>query len=149
MRIGELARATGETVKTIRYWSDLGLLDATRDPGSGYRRYGAHATERVRFLRSAQRLGLALADVKELLRARDVGSAPPCKEALALLRDRRDEVRRRIASLRALDRELTARLTRAATTTTVPCDRDCVHLVDAPSALAEGSRLPPSRTPAR
>ena len=38
MRIGELALATGESVRTLRYWADAGLLDAARTE-SGYRAF--------------------------------------------------------------------------------------------------------------
>ncbi|MBI0447287.1 MerR family DNA-binding transcriptional regulator, partial [Deinococcus sp. DB0503] len=45
LSIGQLATETGERVKTLRYWTDLGLLQHERKE-SGYRMYTADSTER-------------------------------------------------------------------------------------------------------
>ncbi|MEU1185292.1 MerR family transcriptional regulator [Streptomyces sp. NPDC005820] len=65
--IGELARATGLTVRTIRYWSDEGVLTpATRSAG-GYRLYDAGSAARLELIRTLRELGLGLADVRRVL----------------------------------------------------------------------------------
>ncbi len=59
LSIGSLAGRTGETIKTLRYWTDLGLLEAERGE-NGYRYYAEDMAERSTFIRSAQALGFTL-----------------------------------------------------------------------------------------
>ncbi|MEU8693713.1 MerR family transcriptional regulator [Streptomyces sp. NPDC048665] len=67
LTIGELARATGLTVRTIRYWSDEGVLTpVTRSPG-GYRLYDSEGVARLELIRTLRELGLGLADVRRVL----------------------------------------------------------------------------------
>ena len=67
LSIGELAARTGATVKTVRYYSDRGLLpEAVRSTG-GHRRYGPEAVERLRRVRSLRALGLSLPEASRLL----------------------------------------------------------------------------------
>ncbi len=64
MKIGELAKETGLTAKTIRFYEGIQLLD---DPGrteSGYRQYGAEDVERLEFIKKAKRLGLSLDEIR-------------------------------------------------------------------------------------
>ncbi|MDN3262093.1 MerR family transcriptional regulator [Streptomyces sp. CSDS2] len=65
--IGELARATGTGVRTIRYWSDEGVLTpVTRSPG-GYRLYDAGSAARLELIRTLRELGLGLDEVRPVL----------------------------------------------------------------------------------
>lgn len=67
LTIGELARATGLTVRTIRYWSDEGVLTpVTRSPG-GYRLYDAESAARLELIRTLRELGLGLDAVRRVL----------------------------------------------------------------------------------
>ncbi|GAA0913920.1 MerR family transcriptional regulator [Streptomyces thermoalcalitolerans] len=67
LTIGELARATGLTVRTIRYWSDEGALPpVTRSPG-GYRLYDTASVARLELIRTLRELGLGLDDVRRVL----------------------------------------------------------------------------------
>ncbi|GHG32082.1 MerR family transcriptional regulator [Streptomyces albogriseolus] len=67
LTIGELARATGLSVRTIRYWSDEGALPpATRSAG-GYRLYDAGSFARLELVRTLRELGLGLTDVRRVL----------------------------------------------------------------------------------
>jgi DNA-binding transcriptional MerR regulator len=67
MHIGELARRTGLTVKTVRYYSDLGLVPEAERTLSGYRRYDGAALVRLEFVRTLRELGLDLATVRRIL----------------------------------------------------------------------------------
>lgn len=57
MRIGELARETGKSVPTLRYYEQLGLLPAPDRTESGYRAYLPGMVERVRFIGRARERG--------------------------------------------------------------------------------------------
>ena len=67
MTIGRLAKEAGANVETIRYYQRRGLLDEPQKPAGGHRRYPAAATERIAFIRRAQRLGFSLAEVHSLI----------------------------------------------------------------------------------
>lgn len=65
--IGELARLTGLPVKTVRYYSDIGLApEAERSP-SGYRRYDEAGLARIELVRTLRDLGFDLATIRRLL----------------------------------------------------------------------------------
>ncbi|SCL22741.1 DNA-binding transcriptional regulator, MerR family [Micromonospora inyonensis] len=65
--IGQLADRTGLTVRTIRFWSDEGLLPPTTRSGGGYRLYDAAAVARLDLLRTLRDLGIGLDDVRRIL----------------------------------------------------------------------------------
>ncbi|WP_316781867.1 helix-turn-helix domain-containing protein [Streptomyces sasae] len=65
--IGELAKATGLTVRTIRYWSDEGVLTPVTRSAGGYRLYDAESFARLELIRTLRELGLGLGHVREVL----------------------------------------------------------------------------------
>ena len=65
--IGELSRRTGLPVKTIRFYSDEGLLPPTERTDAGYRLYDTAAMARLELVRTLRELGLGLADVSAAL----------------------------------------------------------------------------------
>ena len=65
--IGELARSTGLTVRTIRYWSDEGVLTPVGRSTGGYRLYDAESAARLELIRTLRELGLGLIDVRRVL----------------------------------------------------------------------------------
>jgi DNA-binding transcriptional MerR regulator len=67
LTIGELARATGLTVRTIRYWSDEGVLPPVSRSTGGYRLYDAESAARLELIRTLRELGLGLDDVRGVL----------------------------------------------------------------------------------
>ncbi|MYS95528.1 MULTISPECIES: MerR family transcriptional regulator [Streptomyces] len=67
LTIGELARVTGLTVRTIRYWSDEGALPPVARSVGGYRLYDAASVARLELIRTLRELGLGLADVRRVL----------------------------------------------------------------------------------
>lgn len=67
LSIGELSRASGVPVKTVRYYSDLGLVpEAGRSPG-GYRRYDSAGLARLELVRALRELGIDLATVRAIV----------------------------------------------------------------------------------
>jgi DNA-binding transcriptional MerR regulator len=65
--IGELARLTGLPVKTVRYYSDIGLAPAAQRSPAGYRRYDQAGLARVELVRTLRDLGLDLATIRRVL----------------------------------------------------------------------------------
>jgi MerR family copper efflux transcriptional regulator len=109
VRIGQLAAQTGYSVRTIRFYEQSGLLPAPSRTPAGYRSYDQEAVTRLRFVRSAQALGLSLAEIAEVLRIRDY-EGPPCSYVAELLDTHIGALDTRIKELTALRDELRARL---------------------------------------
>jgi DNA-binding transcriptional MerR regulator len=79
--IGELSRRTGIPVKTIRYYSEIGLVPETGRTSAGYRRYNEAAVARLELVRTLRDLGLNLAAIRSVgdrqISIEDVASAMP------------------------------------------------------------------------
>ncbi|MGK5730385.1 MerR family transcriptional regulator [Streptomyces sp. URMC 124] len=69
--IGELAERAGATVKTVRFYSDRGLLPEAARSGGGHRRYGPEALDRLRLIRSLRTLDVPVPDVGRVLEQDD------------------------------------------------------------------------------
>jgi DNA-binding transcriptional MerR regulator len=67
LKIGELARQTGLSIKTIRYYESRGLLEQSPRTEGGYRLYGPEEVARLRFVQRAKLLGLTLEEIRELV----------------------------------------------------------------------------------
>jgi DNA-binding transcriptional MerR regulator len=67
LKIGELARQTGLSIKTIRYYERRGLLEQPPRTQGGYHLYGPEEVARFRFVQRAKLLGLTLEEIKELV----------------------------------------------------------------------------------
>ncbi|MEV7771636.1 MerR family transcriptional regulator [Kitasatospora sp. NPDC086791] len=65
--IGDLARRTGLTVKTIRFYADTGLVPPTDRTPAGYRLYDVHALARLDLVRTLRELGLDLPAIRRVL----------------------------------------------------------------------------------
>jgi DNA-binding transcriptional MerR regulator len=70
LTIGELARRAGVPVRTLRFWSDEGLVPVAERSAAGYRLYGTEAIARVDLVRALRELGLGLDAIAEILRRR-------------------------------------------------------------------------------
>lgn len=70
LTIGQLARRSGVPVRTLRFWSDVGVLPETERSGSNYRRYDARAVARLDLVRTLRELGLGLDEVRLVLEER-------------------------------------------------------------------------------
>jgi DNA-binding transcriptional MerR regulator len=105
MKIGELAKATGLTPKTIRYYELHGLIEEPERAESGYRYFGLDDVERLEFIKKAKRLGLSLDEIKDILAIHRQKQAP-CVHVLALLDHKIAEVNEVVENLKAFRQEL-------------------------------------------
>jgi DNA-binding transcriptional MerR regulator len=122
MLISEVARRSGAPPKTLRYYEDFGLLHPERTP-SGYREYDDRVFDRLTFIRSAQALGLSLAEIRGIVTLRDNGEAP-CTHVAELLEKRSAAIARTIRELRRLQTELRVMIARARDFDPSECDPD-------------------------
>jgi len=104
MNIGHAAKETGLSVKTIRYYEDIGLVAANR-ARNGYRDFGSRQITQLRLLAQARHLGFGLEECRQLL---DLNADPQraSRDVQALALRNLDAVRSKIRQLRALEQQL-------------------------------------------
>ncbi|MEJ6784472.1 MerR family transcriptional regulator [Aminobacter sp. Piv2-1] len=103
--IGELARRTGVKVPTIRFYEQIGLIDAPPRTEGNQRRYGKTEVDRLNFIRHARELGFEVDHIRELLAMSQEPQAS-CHQADSIAKSHLREVDRRIEKLQALRVEL-------------------------------------------
>lgn len=105
MKIGELSRATGSPVATIRYYERAGLLPPPARSEGNYRRYDATALARLAFIRRCRSLDMSLDEIRTLLALADAGSSN-CRTADEVIDAHLAHVSERLRELRALQAQL-------------------------------------------
>lgn len=99
--VSKLAERVGTSSDTLRYYERIGLLPEPERTPSGYRLYSEEAVERVLFIKRAQRFGLRLEAIGELLEIRERGLCP-CGHTRHLLERRLGEIDEEMATLTRL-----------------------------------------------
>jgi len=122
LKIGELGQRAGVTAKAIRFYERKGILPRATRAANRYRVYREDAVEMLRFIKQATGLGLTLAEIKDIIGIRQ-GGRPPCTHVHQLLRDKANELDRKLKDLvdvrQRIRRSLTAWARRPRTGTSV------------------------------
>lgn len=103
LTIGAFAKAVGVNVETVRFYQRKGLVPEPDKPYGRVRRYGEAEVARLRFVKSAQRLGFSLDEIIELLRLDD---GTHCEEASHLAEHKLTDVREKLADLKRMEAAL-------------------------------------------
>lgn len=103
--IGELSRQTKVKVPTIRYYEDVGLLEAPERTSGNQRRYDKAGLERLSFIKHARDLGFSIEAISTLIELQEHPDRSCC-EATAIAAAQLAQVRVKIGKLRALEKEL-------------------------------------------
>jgi DNA-binding transcriptional MerR regulator len=111
LTVSALADQAGLSADTVRYYERVGLLPEPARSAAGYRLYDQAAVGRLRLIKGAQRAGLRLREIGELLQVADQGQCP-CGHTEDLLRRRVAEVRGELERLQALEADLVRLLER-------------------------------------
>lgn len=111
MFISELAKKTGLTVHTIRFYEEEGLLDTrhVRRKANNYRTYSQEAIERLKLIKQAQATGFTITELKELAEAYDAGKLSKEQQVVSLRR-KVEAIGRQIADLELLQTTLLNKL---------------------------------------
>ena len=107
MRIGDLAKATGVDIETIRYYEKVGLLPEPGREANGYRTYRQAHLEQLAFIRHCRALDMPLESIRRLLGFVAHPEAE-CGDINQLIEAQLARVRARLNSLRALESQLAA-----------------------------------------
>lgn len=105
LKIGELAKQTNLAVGTLRYYSDMGLLQPVQRGDNGYRYYSQNASKQVEFIKKAQAIGFSLEEIKTILDVRDRGEKP-CSLVQGLLDNKIEQLEIQIKRMSLFKHEL-------------------------------------------
>ncbi len=125
LTIGILAKRSGVSVETIRYYQRRHLLEEPSKPVGGYRRYSLETVKRVRFIKRAQTLGFTLEEISGLL---DLDEREACLETREIAVQKLTSIEEKLSDLSRMKKAL-SRLVRACNTSSVgePCP--IIHLL--------------------
>ena len=105
MRISEVARRSGLTAKTIRYYEGIGLIEPASRGSNGYREYESSSLGHLRFLARARDVGFNLEESRQLLALlRD--STRQSVHARSLVMEKSAQLEQKIEQLRAMQEVL-------------------------------------------
>ena len=108
MRIGELARITGKSVRALHLYEELGLLKPEHRSPGGFRLYHPASAGRVQWINKLQDAGFSLAELKELLKDVELESVAPeaMKRVRGVFEQKLAETRAARARLEKLETDL-------------------------------------------
>ena len=129
LSIGLVARRTGCTVPTIRYYEEIGLLPAATRTDAGQRSYDAAAVRRLTFIRRCRDFGFTIDQVRELVSLADE-SQRPCVEVRDIASSHLTGVRVKLAELHALEASLSRFVVSCNTACAGGAAIDCTILED-------------------
>jgi len=101
--IGQVAKQSGVSVETIRYYEKEGLLEKPERKESGYRQYKREAVDRLSFIQQAKDLGFSLKEIGELL---SIKSDAKCSAVKQLAQNKLDDVEDKIKMLQRMRKSL-------------------------------------------
>ncbi|MFW5830515.1 MAG: MerR family transcriptional regulator [Planctomycetota bacterium] len=110
LTIGDLARAAGVGISTVRHYERQGLLPARQRSQAGYRLYDDEAVQQLRFIVHLKQLGFSLKEIAGLLFLDDQADA--CADLNERVQAKRTDVQQRIRDLRRIDAALAGLLER-------------------------------------
>jgi Cu(I)-responsive transcriptional regulator len=105
MTIGDLAKATGVKIVTIRYYEQAGLMPAPSRTEGNYRTYKPEHLRRLQFIRRLRDLGFGLERVRDLLRLASDGNQA-CDDVDRMTHEHLADVEEKIRDLQKLASEL-------------------------------------------
>jgi DNA-binding transcriptional MerR regulator len=109
-RIGSIASATGVTPDAIRYYERLGLVPKPARTEGGFRLFRPDTIARIRFIKQAQKLGLDLKEIRDLLRPAHGRRREQCQHVRSVLAKHLSDVEGRMRELEAFRDTLQAAL---------------------------------------
>lgn len=133
LSIGAVAKRTGCTVPTIRYYEEIGLLPPAARTDAGQRHYGEAALRRLTFIRRCRDFGFSIEQVRELVGLVDQPDRP-CTEVRDIAAVHLAEVRRKLEELKALEASLD--------TFVCSCDTACAGGAAVDCTILEDLTLP-------
>lgn len=102
MKIGQLAKRTGFSVGTLRYYEHQGLLEKPGRAENGYRAYSEDCLPQLMFIDQAKSVGFSLTEIKQLLSISELKNEHTCGEVKAFVGKKITEIETQIAQLQQM-----------------------------------------------
>lgn len=158
VRVGELAKAVGKTVRAMHLYEELGLLEPRARSEGGFRLYGPEAVDRIHWIVKLQAIGFTLAEIQGFVK--DFQHAHSAPEATARVRalftEKQQQIREQITQLQVIENDLSEALayldscdqcsTDYAPSECGVCDHQGHHKGEAPPLFAGLSKRPAEKT---
>ncbi len=108
LRVGELAKAVGKTVRAMHLYEELGLLEPMARSEGGFRMYGREAIDRILWIVKLQAIGFTLPEIQGFVHEfRDAGSGKQATDrARSVFRGKLGEIRDQITQLQVIENDL-------------------------------------------
>ncbi|MBD2626042.1 heavy metal-responsive transcriptional regulator [Trichormus variabilis] len=103
--IGQVTELSGISIRTIRYYESLDLIQASARTEGGFRQFSLDVVTRLDFIKRAQHLGLSLEEIRDILKVYDQGE-PPCGEIQDKLQEKLFKIDDQIEQLLTLRGEI-------------------------------------------
>ena len=107
MQIGEAEQRAGLTVKTVRYYANIGMVTPSQNAATGYRDYGEDDVAKLQFVGKARRFDFSVEECRELLGLYEDRNRPS-REVKALTMKKISDIDARLAELQSLKDELSS-----------------------------------------
>ncbi len=115
LQIGEAAERVGLSLRTVRYWEEIGLVEPEARSKGGFRLYSESDLSRLLVVKAMKPLGLTLEEMREILELVDAAKAPNPADDVAprievftrLVQEKVDHMDRYLRDARVLQDELT------------------------------------------
>lgn len=118
--IGQLAKATGTNLETVRYYERIQLMPRPARTGGGHRSYNPDHVRRLGFIRHARELGFGIESIRALLALAEPGHQS-CVEVREIAGAHLSEVRSKLAHLKRLERILSTTMNQCSGEATPVC----------------------------
>lgn len=108
LRVGELAKVVGKTVRAMHLYEELGLLEPAGRSEGGFRLYGAAAVDRIRWIVKLQAIGFTLAEIQGFVQDfRDAGTGKAATDRVrAVFADKLAQIREQMTQLQVIENDL-------------------------------------------
>ena len=106
MRIGELAKAVGCHIETVRYYEKVGLIPASARKANGYSDYSDKHLQYLRLVRRAGSLGFSQSEVQELVNLIDI-KGNSCEQVLSIVTKQITVLNEKLKEIRRIKKALT------------------------------------------
>lgn len=108
LRVGELAKVVGKTVRAMHLYEELGLLEPVARSEGGFRLYGPAAIDRIHWIVKLQAIGFTLAEIQGFVQDfRDAGTGKDATDRVrAVFASKLDQIREQMTQLQVIENDL-------------------------------------------
>lgn len=106
LQIGTIAKKTGLSIHTIRYYEKIGLIHKPARSLGGFRTYSEETVDKILFIKKAQSFGLTLDEIKKIMCCGDKGLEPCCAMVTKIFENKIVEFENKITELQKTKKRL-------------------------------------------